>query len=108
MEPEDYDGFTTSCSSDTSDSGIGSATTTPYRTPTGYSKTASESTEAIGRKRRILFAGIVARMGEEGQLQRVIFGGVVGGKGYTGRHKKDWIDYLKEDMSVFGKKLKGW
>ena len=29
-----YDGFTTPCSSDASDGGNGSATTTPYRTPT--------------------------------------------------------------------------
>ena len=44
-------------------------------------KTASESIKAIVRKRRILFAGFVARMGEERLLQRVMFGELVGGKG---------------------------
>ena len=44
-------------------------------------KTASESIEAIVRKRRILFARFVARMGEERLPQRVMFGELVGGKG---------------------------
>ena len=47
-------------------------------------KTASESIEAIVRKRRILFAGFVARMEEERLPQRVMFGELVGGKGYSG------------------------
>ena len=37
-------------------------------------KAASESIEAIVRKRRILFAGFVARMGEERLPQRMVFG----------------------------------
>ena len=52
-------------------------------------KTASESIEAIVRKRRILFAGFVARRGEE-RLPQVIFGELVGGKGYSGGQEKDW------------------
>ena len=44
--------------------------------------TASDSTEATARKRRILFAGLVARTGEERLPQRVIFGELVGGQGY--------------------------
>ena len=71
-------------------------------------KTASESIEAIVCKRRILFAGFVARMGEEYLPQRVIFGEGVGGKGYSGGQEKDWMDHLKEDMSVFGMKFEGW
>ena len=63
-------------------------------------KTASESIEAIVRKRRILFAGFVARMGEERLPQRVMFGELVGGKGYSGRQEKDWLAHLREDMSV--------
>ena len=63
-------------------------------------KTASESIEAIVRKRRILFAGFVARMGEERLPQRVMFGELVGGKGYSGGHEKDGMDHVKEDMSV--------
>ena len=63
--------------------------------------------EAIVRKRRILFAGFVARMGEERLPQRVMFGELVGGKGYSGGQEKDWMAHVKEDMSVFGMKLEG-
>ena len=52
-------------------------------------KTASETMDAIVRKRRILFAGFVARMGEERLPQRVMFGELVGGKGYSRRQEKD-------------------
>ena len=69
---------------------------------------ASESIEAIVRKRRILFAGFVARMGEDRLPQRVMFGEFVGGKGYSGGQEKDWLTRLKEDMSVFGMKFEGW
>ena len=44
-------------------------------------KTAFKSIEAIVRKRRILFAGFVPRMGEERLPQRVMFEEIVGGKG---------------------------
>ena len=71
-------------------------------------KTASENIEAIVRKRRILFAGFVARMGEERLPQRVMFGELVGGKGYSGGQEKNWLVHLKEDMSVFGMKFEGW
>ena len=72
-----------------------------------FAKTASESIEAIVRKRRILFAGVVARMGEERLPQRVMFGELVEGKGYSGGQEKDWVVHLKEDMSVFGMKFEG-
>ena len=52
-------------------------------------QTDSESVEAIVSKRRILFAGFVARMGEERLPQRVMFGELVGGKGYSGGQEKD-------------------
>ena len=39
---------------------------------------------------------------------RVMFGEFVGGKGYSGGQEKDWMDHLKEDMSVFGMKFEGW
>ena len=71
-------------------------------------KTASESIEAIVRKRRILFAGFGARMGEERLPQRLMFGKLVGGKGYSGGQEKDWQAHLKEDMSVFGMKFERW
>ena len=70
-------------------------------------KVASESIQAIVRKRRILFAAFVGRMGEERLLQRVMFGELVGDKGYSGGHENDWLVHLKEDMSVFGMKLEG-
>ena len=47
-------------------------------------------------------------MGEERLPQRVMFGELVGGKGYSGGQEKDWMAYLKEDMSVFGMKFDGW
>ena len=69
-------------------------------------KTTSESIEATVRKRRILFAGFVARMGEKRLPQRVMFGELVGGKGYSGgQEKEDWMAHLKEDMSVFETKF---
>ena len=71
-------------------------------------KTASESIEVIVRKRRILFAGFVARMGEERLPQRVLFGELVGGKGFSGGQEKDWMAHLEEDISVFGMKFEGW
>ena len=71
-------------------------------------QTDSESVEAIVRKRRMLFAAFVARIGEERLPQRVMFGGLVGGKGYSGGQKKDLMAHLKEDMSVFGMKFEGW
>ena len=73
-----------------------------------FAKTASESIEAIVRKRRMMFAGFVARMGEERLPQRVMFGELVEGKGYSGGQEKDWMDHLKEDMSVFEMRFEGW
>ena len=58
-------------------------------------KTASENIDAIVRKRRILFAGSVERMGEERLPQRVMFGELVGGRGYSGGQEKDWMTHLK-------------
>ena len=40
--------------------------------------------------------------------QRMMFGELVWGKGYSGGQGKDWMDHLKEDMSVFGIKFEGW
>ena len=63
---------------------------------------------AIVRKRRILFAGFVARMGEERLPQRVMFGELAGGTGYSGRQGEEWMVHLKEDMSAFEMKFEGW
>ena len=47
-------------------------------------------------------------MGEERLPQRVMFREFLGCKGYSGGQEKDWMDHLKEDMSVFGMKFEGW
>ena len=70
-------------------------------------KTASEIIEAIVRQRRILFAGLVARMGKERLPQRVMFGELVGGRGYSRGQEEDWMAHLNENMSVFGMKFEG-
>ena len=51
-------------------------------------KTASESIEATLRRRRILFAGFVARMEDTRLPKCVIFGELVGGVGCLGRARK--------------------
>ena len=71
-------------------------------------KTTSESIGAIVCKRRILFAGFVARIEDERLLRRVMFGELVGGRSFSGGLKKDWMAHVKEDMSVFGMKFEGW
>ena len=71
-------------------------------------KTAFESIDAIVRKRRMSFAGFVARMGQERLPQRVMFGELVGGKGYSGVQQQDWMAHLREDLSVFGMIFQGW
>ena len=47
-------------------------------------KTGSESVEAIIRKRRILLAGIVARMEDTRLLKCVMFGELMRGAGFVG------------------------
>ena len=49
----------------------------------------SESVETTIRRQRILFAGYVARMGEERLPRRVMFGEMLGGKGYSGGQEWD-------------------
>ena len=61
-------------------------------------KTESESIEAIVRRRRILFAGFVARI-EDARLQKyVMFGELVGGAGCVGGQEKEWIGCLLDDL----------
>ena len=49
-----------------------------------FHRTDSESDETTVRRRRMLFAGFVARMGEERLPRRVMFGEMLGGKAYSG------------------------
>ena len=62
-------------------------------------KIAPERIEAIVRKRRILFAGLVARIGGELLSLRVMLGELVRCKGYSGGQEKDWMVHRKEDTS---------
>ena len=67
-------------------------------------KTAFESIEAIVRKRRILFAGFVTRMGKERPPQRVMFGELVLGKGRpaTQGGKRKILDGAPEEGGYVG------
>ena len=65
-------------------------------------KTGSESIEAILRKRRILFAGFVARMEDTRLPKCVMFGELMGGAGFAGRQEKEWMGCLLDDLRVFG------
>ena len=51
-------------------------------------KTGNESIEATLRRRRILFAGFVARMEDTRLPKCVMFGEMVGGAGCVGPRKK--------------------
>ena len=65
-------------------------------------KTGSESIEAILRKRRILFAGVVARMEDIRRPKRVMFGELVGGAVFAGEQEKEWMGCLLDDFRAFG------
>ena len=52
-------------------------------------KTGCENVETTVRKRRILFAGFVARTGNEILPKRVMFGGLDGGMGYLEGQEQD-------------------
>ena len=68
----------------------------------------SESVETTARRRRILFAGSVARMGEEHLPRMAMFGEMLGGKGYSAGQEWDWMKDLEEDLKAFGIKFEGW
>ena len=70
-------------------------------------KTASESIAAIVCKRRMLFAGFVARTGEKRLRQRVMFVELVVGKGNSGEQDKNRMVHLEENMSVFEMEFEG-
>ena len=58
----------------------------------------SESIEATLRRRRILFAGFVARMGDTRLPKCVMFGEVVGGAGCVGGQEKEWMGCFLDDL----------
>ena len=65
-------------------------------------KTGSESVEATLRKRRILFAGFVARMEDTRLPKCVMFGELVGGSDSSAGQEKEWMGCLLDDFRVFG------
>ena len=68
----------------------------------------SESIEAILRKRRILFAGFVARMEDTRLPKCVMFGKMVGGAGCVGGQEKEWLGYILDDLRAFGINADQW
>ena len=71
-------------------------------------KTETESIEATLRRRRILFAGFVARL-EETRLQKcVMFGEMVGGAGCVGGQEKEWMGCFLDDLKAFGINADQW
>ena len=65
-------------------------------------KTASESIEATLRRRRILFAGFVARIEDTRLPKCVMFGEMVGGAGCVGGQEEEWMGCFLDDLRVFG------
>ena len=59
------------------------------------------------RKRKILFAGFVARTGGGASATEGDVGELVGGKGYSGAQEKDWLAHLNEEILVCGMKFEG-
>ena len=64
-------------------------------------KTGSENITAIMRKRRILFAGSVARLNGT-RLPKCVMFGEVGGACYVGGQGKEWMGCLLYDLRAFG------
>ena len=71
-------------------------------------KTGSESIEANLRRRRILFAGFVARMEDTRLPKCVIFGEMVGGAGCVGGQEKEWMGCFLDDLRAFGINADQW
>ena len=71
-------------------------------------KTGSESIEATLRKRRILFAGFVARMEDTRLPKCVMFGELVGGAVSARGQEKEWMGCLLDDLRAFGIETDQW
>ena len=71
-------------------------------------KTGSESIEATLRRRRILFAGFVARMEDTRLPKCVMFGEMAGGAGCVGGQEKEWMGCFLEDLRAFGINADQW
>ena len=73
----------------------------PISYPDTLIKTGSESIEATLRRRRILLAGIVARMENTRLLKCVMFRELVGGAGCVGGQEKEWMGCFLDDLRAF-------
>ena len=71
-------------------------------------KTVSESIEATLRRRRILFAGFVARMEDMRLLKCVMFGEMVEGADCVGGQEKEWMGCFLDDLRAFGINADQW
>ena len=71
-------------------------------------KTGSESIEATLRRRRILFAGFVARVEDTRLANCVMFGEILGGAGCLGRLGKEWMGCFLDDLRDFGINADQW
>ena len=71
-------------------------------------KAVSETIEAIMRRKRILFAGSVARMEDTGLPKCVMFGELMGGAGCVGGQEKEWMGCFLDDLKTFGINADQW
>ena len=82
---------------------------TPFYQDTLIIKTGSESIEATLRRKRILFAGFVARIEDTRLKERVLlFEELVGDAGCAGGQKKEWIGCSLNDIGAFGINADQW
>ena len=71
-------------------------------------KTGSESIEASLRRRRILFAGFVARMEDTRPSKCVMFGEMVGSAGCVGGQEKERMGCFLDDHRAFSINADQW
>ena len=71
-------------------------------------KTGSESIEATLRRRRILFAGFVARMKDTRLPKCVMFGEMMRGAACVGGQEKEWIGCFLDDFRAFSINADQW
>ena len=71
-------------------------------------KTGSESIEATLRRRRILSAGIVARMEDTRLPKCVMFGETVRAASCVGGQEKEWMGCFLDDLRAFGINADQW
>ena len=71
-------------------------------------KTGSESIEATLPRRRILFAGFVARMEDTRLPKCVVFVEMVGGASCVGGQEKEWMGCFLDDLRAFGINADQW